>query len=368
MFDALVSLFCHQEKIMKITYMALAIAALCMTTAQAGEFDGGYIGAKIGANQTDMTAVSRQTTSATGLEGGYNWNTNGVLLGVDGFIDFNSKKTHTRTAPTAPASVYYGSHVYGLDMKLGFPSGNWLPYAKLGYAHVGGRGDAYASVIGDSDAHYGLGVEYKFAPQWSTAAEWTGNSGKNLNTRLRNNNFTIGINYYFDEPYVAPAPVAAPVVIPPPVVKIAEPKPVIPPPPPPPPKPREIWKTVLSEKPITIEGTSFDTNSAVLKKAADEKLNEVVKFAARYQDASLVVTGYTDSRGSDKLNMNLSARRAESVKAYLISKGVAADRIVIKGEGSANPVADNKTAKGRAMNRRVEIRSVIKEEKKVRVE
>lgn len=141
------------------------------------------------------------------------------------------------------------------------------------------------------------------------------------------------------------------------VVKKEEPKPA----------PKEVWKTVVTEKLITIEGTNFDTNSAKLKPEADKKLNGVVDFAVSNKDANLAITGYTDSRGSDKLNQNLSTRRAESVKAYLVKKGVAANRITTQGEGAANPVADNKTSEGRAKNRRVEIKSMVKEEKKVRV-
>ena len=141
------------------------------------------------------------------------------------------------------------------------------------------------------------------------------------------------------------------------VVKKEEPKPA----------PKEVWKSVVTEKLITIEGTNFDTNSAKLKPGADKKLNEVVDFATQNKGANLAITGYTDSRGSDKLNQNLSARRAESVKAYLVKKGIAADRITTQGEGAANPVADNKTSEGRAKNRRVEIKSMVKEEKKVRV-
>ncbi|HLD63859.1 MAG TPA: OmpA family protein [Candidatus Peribacteraceae bacterium] len=63
----------------------------------------------------------------------------------------------------------------------------------------------------------------------------------------------------------------------------------------------------------------------------------------------------------------ISERRAESVKAYLVKKGISADRITAKGEGAANPVGDNATKEGRAKNRRVEIRSMVKEEMKVRI-
>lgn len=338
--------------------IVLAVAPLGMAAAQASEFDGGYVGAKVGVNRTDMTAVSRQSPVATGLEGGYNWNMNGFTLGVDGFLDFNGKKTHAGVAP-APATVNYGSHVYGLDLKLGLPSGNWMPYAKLGYAHTSGRGDAYASVIGDNGAHLGLGVEYKFAPQWSVAGEWTNNSGKNAATKLDNNNFTVGVNYYFDKPYVAP-PAPAPT----PIVKKEEPKVE----PKAAPAPKEAWKVIMEEKPVRIEGASFDTASAKLKSTADAKLQEVVDFASRYPDADLEVTGHTDDVGKDAYNQKLSENRAAAVKAYLVKKGVAADRITAKGYGETMPVADNKTKEGRAANRRVEVRYTIREEKKVRVQ
>lgn len=342
----------------KITMaVALAAASLC-SAVQAGEFDGGYVGGKIGVNRTDMTAVSRQSPTATGLEGGYNWNTNGVLLGVDGFVDFNGKKTHAGVAP-APAAVNYGSHVYGLDLKLGLPNGNWMPYAKLGYAHVGGRGDAYASVIGDSGAHLGLGVEYKFSPNWSLAGEWTSSSGKSGAVKLDNDNFTLGINYYFDKPVVASAAPAA--------IREEEPE-AVPAPAPvakPAPEMKESWKILLEEKPVVINGVNFDFDSARLRPSADKSLSEVAEFAEAYKDAQFDVSGHTCSIGTNEYNQGLSERRAESVKAYLVKKGVAASRIVTKGYGEEKPVADNGTREGRAENRRVEIRSTIKIEKKV---
>lgn len=345
--------------------VALTFVSLGMTAAHAGEFDGGYVGGKIGVNRTDMTAVSRQSPVATGLEGGYNWNWNSMLLGVDGFLDFNGKKTHTGAAP-APATVHYGSHVYGLDLKLGLPGDKWMPYAKLGYAHVGGRGEAYASAVGDNGAHLGLGVEYKFAPNWSLAGEWTKNSGKSGATRLDNDNFTLGINYYFGKPNVAPVAVAASAV-----TKKAEPEAApVPAPAPtaaPAPAPKETWKTLLEDKPITINGVHFDFDSAKLRPSADKSLSEVVEFANTYKDAQLDISGHTCSMGPDGHNLRLSAGRAESVKAYLVKKGIAASRITTKGYGEEKPVVDNKTIAGRAQNRRVEIRSVLKEEKKVRV-
>lgn len=338
--------------------LALAAALLSVSVVQASEFSGGWIGGKIGNNRSDVTdtvAVATATAkNATtyGFEAGYNWDINSFLLGVDGFADFNQKTTHN-TIPVG--TINFGTDVYGLDLKAGLPMGDWLPYAKLGYGSVRGTGALIGSAGG---AHLGLGVEYKFAPHWSVAGEYTNISSKATGVKVNNNNLTIGINYYFDSPYVAPvaaAAVAAAVAAP-----AAKPAPVAV-------APKMAEKTIFTDKPVTIEGANFDTNSAKLKPAADKKLAEVVDFSAKYKDAGLAVTGHTDSRGSEKLNQKLSLSRAESVKAYLVKKGVAASRITTAGAASANPVGDNKTKAGRAQNRRVEITSVIKEAKTVQV-
>ncbi len=144
------------------------------------------------------------------------------------------------------------------------------------------------------------------------------------------------------------------VAAPAPAPAVAEPAPA----PVPAPAPAPAPKTIFTDKPITIEGANFDSGSANLKSTASRQLDTVVEFAAKYKEANLTVVGYTDNRGNEAANQVLSKKRAESVKAYLTGKGVAADRIATEGKGSANPVGDNKTAAGRAQNRRVEIRSV----------
>lgn len=72
----------------------------------------------------------------------------------------------------------------------------------------------------------------------------------------------------------------------------------------------------------------------------------------------VIAVGHTDSVGTDAYNQKLSVRRAEAVKAYLVSKGIEANRVYTEGKGKKQPVADNKTAEGRAKNRRVEIEVV----------
>lgn len=169
-----------------------------------------------------------------------------------------------------------------------------------------------------------------------------------ITTHLTDHQIEALATYLSRVPPAPPAPAPAPAVIPSPATP-------------------ETWKILLEDKPVRIEGVNFIAGSGKLKSNSIKELDDVVMFAAKYPDAMLELVGYSDSSGLAKNNQKLSSARAASVKKYLVKKGVAAGRISTRGEGSANPVADNKTKEGRAKNRRVEIHSVIKVEKKVRV-
>lgn len=177
----------------------------------------------------------------------------------------------------------------------------------------------------------------------------------------------------------APAPVVAPAPVPTPA-----PAPVVAPAPAPAPMPTllpvpapellpvpapkaDTWKTVLSEKPFRLEGASFASGSSTLLRSAYEKLQVVVDAAKQHPEITLEVSGHTDDKGSKVANKRLSASRANAVKAYLVKQGVSAENISAAGFADTQPIADNKTEAGRASNRRVEVKYVIKEEKKVRV-
>ena len=98
----------------------------------------------------------------------------------------------------------------------------------------------------------------------------------------------------------------------------------------------------------------FDINSSVLRTRALPTLNQIADVLNRYPDAKVIVTGYTDSTGTEEYNLKLSRRRAESVKNYLISRGVDPARITAVGLGESDPIDTNQTAEGRQRNRRVE--------------
>lgn len=108
---------------------------------------------------------------------------------------------------------------------------------------------------------------------------------------------------------------------------------------------------------ITLSGSVlFASNESTLLPAAMVKLNEVADALIKGNpDANITVEGHTDSQGQHAYNMDLAKKRADAVRDQLVSRGVAADRIKAVGVGPDRPIADNKTAEGRANNRRVEI-------------
>ena len=138
----------------------------------------------------------------------------------------------------------------------------------------------------------------------------------------------------------APAPVAAPA--PPPVVAAPAPAPAPP----------------AATKVTYAADAFFDFDKSVIKPAGKAKLDDLVGKIKDINLEVIIAVGHTDSIGSDSYNQKLSVRRSEAVKAYLVSKGIEKNRVYTEGKGEKQPVADNKTAEGRAKNRRVEIEVV----------
>lgn len=99
----------------------------------------------------------------------------------------------------------------------------------------------------------------------------------------------------------------------------------------------------------------FETAKADLKPTSYTNLKNLVEIMKRKTDFKIQIAGHTDSGGEESANQLLSQKRAESVKNYLISQGIAPNRIVAKGFGESNPVANNNSPQGKAQNRRTEI-------------
>jgi OmpA-OmpF porin, OOP family len=113
-----------------------------------------------------------------------------------------------------------------------------------------------------------------------------------------------------------------------------------------------------SEKVTYAADAFYDFDKSTLKPAAKEKLDDLVSKVKDINLEVIIAVGHTDSVGTDAYNQKLSVRRAESIKTYLVGKGIEANRVYTEGKGEKQPVADNKTAEGRAKNRRVEIEVV----------
>jgi len=107
---------------------------------------------------------------------------------------------------------------------------------------------------------------------------------------------------------------------------------------------------------ITLSGSVlFASGRSTLLPDARSKLDQVAEALKNAKDQTFIVEGHADSRGSTPLNQTLSERRAETVSNYLVERGLSPDRVKSVGYGKSRPVASNKTAEGRANNRRVEI-------------
>ena len=104
--------------------------------------------------------------------------------------------------------------------------------------------------------------------------------------------------------------------------------------------------------------TFFDFDKDTLKPEGRQVLDQVASQVETLNLETLIAVGHTDSIGSEQYNQGLSERRANSVKNYLVGKGIPTDRIYTEGKGETSPVADNATREGRAQNRRVEIEIV----------
>jgi len=154
------------------------------------------------------------------------------------------------------------------------------------------------------------------------------------------------------DPDLVPKPAAVPV----PSAPAAKPAPA----PAPAPTPAPVAPAPAKPKPVAEKVTFaadvfFDFDKSIIKPEGRSKLDDL---ANKIRDINLEVIigiGHTDSVGSDAYNQRLSVRRAEAVKAYLVSKGIEANRVYTEGKGEKQPIADNKTSDGRAKNRRTEI-------------
>jgi OmpA-OmpF porin, OOP family len=127
--------------------------------------------------------------------------------------------------------------------------------------------------------------------------------------------------------------------------------------------PKEITKEIVVEKPTAVAlekwvlvGVNFDFSSAKLTAESYPILYDAAKTLLKNPNMKVEIQGYTDNIGTPGYNKELSQKRADAVKNYLVSKGVSTSRLTVVGMAESNPIADNNTADGRAINRRIEFK------------
>lgn len=111
-------------------------------------------------------------------------------------------------------------------------------------------------------------------------------------------------------------------------------------------------------KSFVLDNCTFETGKATLQPEAYKVVNELVEYLKRKEDEKIEIGGHTDNVGKPEANVTLSTNRANTVRAYLLTKGIAPDRVTSKGYGMTVPIAENTTTEGRALNRRTEVKII----------
>ena len=270
-------------------------------------------------------------------------------------------------ARTVPAGTLSGrSTVRGInfDMLMQIPLAHRVSvYGRLGAAYSQANARFSGSLLQGAtnlnsrdrswNPKVGLGVEYKFTEALAMRGEV---ERYRANDAVRNRRdidlYSIALVYKLGQPAysapvaAAPAPMPISETRPASVQVAAAPAPV-------PEKPQPV-----SEKVTFAAEALFDFDKSVVKPEGQAALDDLLKKLQGMNTEVMITVGHTDSVGSDDYNQKLSIRRAEAVKAYLMSKGIEASRVYTEGKGESQHVADNKTAENRAKNRRVTVEVV----------
>lgn len=296
--------------------------------------------------------------------GGYQFDKNFSLEG--GVFSLGRFGYH---ATTTPAGTLDGqARVRGLNLDLvgTLPiTGSFSVFGRVGltYAEAKDRFASTGAVVvnnpnpSERAANWkaGVGLQYAFTPALSVRAEL---ERYRINDAVGNKGdidmASIGLVYRFGAaPGAAPRAAApAPVMAQAPAAEVPLTSPA------PPPAPAPVVQAPVSEKVTFASDALFDFDKSVIKPEGKAKLDELTTRQRGVVVEAVIATGHTDSVGSDGYNDRLSMRRAEAVKAYLVSAGTDVTRVFGEGKGEKQPVADNATADGRAQNRRVQIEVV----------
>lgn len=264
------------------------------------------------------------------------------------------------TIPTGIERKSFGTGNYATNpfVSTRYANGRFSIGAHAGYQiYAGDTPDVY---------NYSLDIILRISHEYAFRAEASGRMFQQAGSKYNDLVVMPGIDYYLTQDFVIrptglvgvtdealdwgiglglvyslQAPSFSLPQAPPPVAQAPEP--------PPPPAP-------VMKKKIVLRGVNFDFNKSNIRPDAVPILDQAISTLKESSDITISVEGHTDDIGSDEYNQALSLQRAEAVRAYLASHGIAASRMTVQGFGESSPVATNDTDEGRAQNRRVELR------------
>jgi outer membrane protein OmpA-like peptidoglycan-associated protein len=359
---------------------AFAFIAAAPLLARAG--DGPYIGIEGGANWMNPQTLRDQVGDTatlhfkSGWVGGLNFGY-GLPMGFRPELELDWRSNLIKRAGDIPtngrlvAESVFGNLWYDIKLPHGFFSrvhpyfGGGIGGMRVSYRDLAMVGSDWDTVVA---YQAGAGVGFDLLPNLTASLDYRwvqSNRGSFYSTtmngpvdaRYRSNAAMAGLRLSFGAP--PPPPAAPPPPPPPPPVVEAAPPP--PPPPPraactPPPGFKVDANCHIIEQRVVLRAVDFEFNSATLTMPSRDTLDQVAAALQAQPELRAEVDGYTDNIGSAPYNLHLSQRRAESVRAYLMSKGIDGARLTAHGYGKNNPMATNATAEGRAQNRRVEFK------------
>jgi OOP family OmpA-OmpF porin len=317
-----------EAQIMKKLAALISATLMMSSTAMAGDI---YLGAKAGKSWTEDACVTGNAcdddSHGYGAYLGYQaWDNVALELGYDDFGKFTGEGMDNEKASAIT-----------LAPKFSLPVNDVFDFfGKIGVAQVDYGDETDPSMLG------AFGVDVHATDNLSVRLEYqTLTDVNNDIVRADVNQTSIGLSYKFggsDPVVVEEAPVVEPVVE-------AQPEPVV-----------EVVEVVKKKLNMQLDSSSsFATASSELSLEGKKEVETVVALLKKYPQATVTITGHTDSRGSEAFNQKLSEQRAKAVADEVIAQGIDASRVTSMGKGELAPIATNDTEAGREMNRRVEI-------------
>jgi OmpA-OmpF porin, OOP family len=384
--------FLFMDRILRRSWpLAVSTAVLACCPLLASAADGPYVGLEGGANGELPQNQKFEGVLIDRLKFKTGWTAGGIAgySFADGLrpeLEFNYRRnnySHDLFSSGGGRNDHATTQLANLWYDLKTPTGLFStvhPYIGAGAGLAEFKNDSGALLGADAGQHYattfayqaGAGVGFDFGPNWTASLDyrrlWTNYGAFNTATisptpgpsqiqRYLANTAMVSVRYTFTPkpepvapppppPPPPPEPVTAPAPPPPPVV-------AAPPPCNPPPGFKVDADCHIIDQTIVMRAVNFELNATRLTLPAQQTLDQVATGLAAQPGVRVDVQGYTDSTGPREYNMKLSQGRADAVRSYLIDRNVDASSLVAHGYGPEDPIASNKTASGRAENRRV---------------